>query len=309
MADCVKLSEPAVAPPTTLETVTEAALPNSGSAFPAVADPWTTTEPLEDWPKTAGPDPPFDSWAEPPSPPLNVLLPPIALAETLTGPLPPIAEAAAVASPPFPPLEPEPVAPPVAVAVAETVPEPPGVVAMADALAAPPLPPKFPMPTPPTPPVALDRLELFPDVSVVVVVAEALAGPPLPPFVAPLPPAPPVAKAELVESEGLFAIAPAGPPSPAIEFAPSNEPGITGTITVSAIAGDIAISPINAADKSSFAFISSSPDANGSYTGHDPVGRALPPFFDKRLEDGRSAAYATFSRLCHLYRHRYWPDL
>jgi hypothetical protein len=299
VADCVKLSEPVVAPPTALESVTEAALPNSGSAFPAVADPWTTTGPLEDWPKTAGPDPPFDSWAEPPSPPLNVLLPPIALAETLTGPLPPIAEAAAVASPPFPPLEPAPAAPPVAVAVAEAVPEAPGVVVMADALAAPPLPPKFPMPmpTPPTPPVALDRLELFPDASVVVVVAEALAGPPLPPFVAPLPPAPPVAKAELVESEGLFAIAPAGPPSPpspAIEFAPSNEPGITGTITVSAIAGDIAISPITAADKSSFAFISSSPDANGCYTGHDPVGRALPPFFDKRLEDGRER------RLCHL---------
>jgi hypothetical protein len=122
--------------------------------------------------------------------------------------------------------------------------------------------------------VAVARLEPFPEPSVVVVVAEALAAPPLPPLPEPLAPAPPVANAEFVESEGLFAVAVASPPLPPSP-APSNEPGITGTITVSAIAGDIAISPMTAADKSSFAFNSSSPDANGCYTGHDPVGRAL----------------------------------
>jgi hypothetical protein len=126
----------------------------------------------------------------------------MALADTLTGPLPPIAFAAAVASPPFPPVFPPPAVPPVAVVVAETVPEAPGVVVVADALAAPPLPPRFP--GPPSPPVALDRLELFPEASVVIVVADAHAGPPLPPFGTPLPPAPPVAKAEFVESDGLF---------------------------------------------------------------------------------------------------------
>jgi|HubBroStandDraft_6_1064221.scaffolds.fasta_scaffold120189_2 hypothetical protein len=180
----------------------------------------------------------------------------MALADTLTGPLPPIAFAAAVASPPFPPVFPPPAVPPVAVVVAETVPEAPGVVVVADALAAPPLPPRFP--GPPSPPVALDRLELFPEASVVIVVADAHAGPPLPPFGTPLPPAPPVAKAEFVESDGLFAVAAASlplPPSPVVESAPSSEPGITGTTTVSAIAGDIAISPMTAADKSSLAFI------------------------------------------------------
>jgi hypothetical protein len=57
-------------------------------------------------------------------------------------------------------------------------------------------------------------------------------------------------------------------------------------MTVSAIAGDIATSPITAADKSSLAFISSSPDANGGYADHAPVGCALSPFFDKRVERG-----------------------
>ena len=57
---------------------------------------------------------------------------------------------------------------------------------------------------------------------------------------------------------------PPGPPSPAAESAPSNEPGIMGIMTVSASAGDIANSPMAAADNSSLAFMTSSPDANGA---------------------------------------------
>jgi hypothetical protein len=154
--------------------------------------------------------------------------------------------------------------------VAETVPEAPTAVVMADAVAAPPLPatPNGLAPTapaPPTPPVAVATLEAFPEASVLVVVAEAVAAPPMPPLLPPLPPAPPVAKAELVESDGLFAVAIAGPPglpSPVSEEAPSSEPGTKGTVTTSAIAGDTATSPMAATDKSSFAFMSSSPHTN-----------------------------------------------
>ena len=166
----------------------------------------------------------------------------MALAETLTGP-PPIADAAAVAFPPLPPrgsLDSEPPAPPVppaAIDFAETVPEALGVVVVADAVAEPPAPPlpvngSLKPPSPPAPPVALERLELFPEASVVVVVEDASAAPPLP-ALAPLAPAPPLAKAELVESEGLLAMAVASPPlppSPSIELVPSNEPGTAGTI-------------------------------------------------------------------------------
>jgi hypothetical protein len=156
-----------------------------------------------------------------------------------------------------------------AVDVAETVPEAPGVVVTAEAVAAPPLPA---MPfgltlsvlAPPAPPVAVETLEALPEAPVAVVVADAFAAPPLPPLLAPLPPAPPVANAEFVESVGLFAIAVAGapgPPSPVVEFAPSSEPGTTGMMTVSANAGEIATNPMAATDKSSLAFISSSPHA------------------------------------------------
>jgi hypothetical protein len=296
VAACVKLREPVVAPPSAFESVTEPPLPPSSSAFPPVADPWTTTGPPEDWPKTAGPAPPFDSWAEPPFPPLKPLLPPTALADTLTGPLSPIAFAAAVVAPPLPPIFPGPPSPPVAVAVAETVPEAPGVVVAADALAVPPAPPRFPRP--PAPPIALDRLELFPEPSVVVVVAVALAAPPLPQLSGPLPPAPPVAKAEFVESEGLFAVAAASsplPPSPVAESAPSSEPGMRGTVTVSAIAGEIAASPMTATHNNSLAFVVSSPQASGDHADHAPVGHALSPFFDKRLGRNRNRREAHLS--------------
>jgi hypothetical protein len=189
---------------------------------------------------------------------------------------PPVAEALAAAFPPGAAGAklPWPLAPPFAVAVAEIVPDAPGVVVVADALAAPPLPPlpagPLMPPVPPAPPVAVARLEPFPEASVVVVVADALAAPPLPPLPEPLAPAPPVANAEFVESEGLFAIALASPPLPPSPT-PSNDPGITGTITVSAIAGEIATSAMNAADKSSFVFNSSSPDANSCYADHTLV--------------------------------------
>jgi hypothetical protein len=72
VADCVKLSEPVVEPPTAFDSVTEtpftlAGRPNELSAFPPVADPKTTTGPPEDCPKTAGPAPPFDNKAAPPA--------------------------------------------------------------------------------------------------------------------------------------------------------------------------------------------------------------------------------------------------
>jgi hypothetical protein len=112
----------------------------------------------------------------------------------------------------------------------------------------------------------------------------------------------PVAKAEFVESDGLFAVAVASlplPPSPVAESAPSSEPGMRGTVTVSAIAGEIAASPMTATDNNSLAFIVSSPQASGDDGDHAPVGRALSPFFDKRLGRNRNR------RLCR----RYFPSL
>jgi hypothetical protein len=144
------------------------------------------------------------------------------------------------------------------------------------------------VPWPLAPPYALAVAETVPDAPGVVVVADALAAPPLPPLPEPLAPAPPVANAEFVESEGLFAIALASPPLPPSPT-PSNDPGITGTITVSAIAGGIATSAMNAADKSSCVFTSSSPDANSGYADRALVSYTLSPFFDKRLERGVGA--------------------
>jgi hypothetical protein len=146
--------------------------------------------------------------------------------------------------------------------------------------------------------VAVARLEPFPEASVVVVVADALAAPPLPPLPEPLAPAPPVANAEFVESEGLFAIALASPPLPPSPT-PSNDPEITGTITVSAIAGEIATSAMNAADRSSLAFISSSPDANSCYADHSPVGCAL------CRHSSTSALREGWERLCRLYKRHF----
>jgi hypothetical protein len=62
-SDCASAPPPVVEPPTAFDSVTEgpAPPPNCVSEFPPVADPWTTTGPPEDWPKTAGPAPPFDS--------------------------------------------------------------------------------------------------------------------------------------------------------------------------------------------------------------------------------------------------------